>query len=134
MPGSRRRYVIAGLLAIILVYTLYYMTFVYVGHFNDIPRKIRHTGRLVSILIVYGVGFYAFKKYDVKWISAIWNFIYFTVIVVLLLIGLYDWSFGPASPQTRNIAKTLHEFLISPILYVGILILNRILIKMSPES
>ena len=133
MPGSKRKYVLAGLIAIILVYTLYYMMFVYVSHFNDIPRKERHISRLISILIVYGIGFYAFKKYDVKWIRSIWNFIYFAVIIVLILIGIYDWTFGPASMQTRNIAKTLHELLISPILYAGILIVNRILVKVSPE-
>jgi hypothetical protein len=134
MPGKKRNYVILGLVAIILVYTLYYMLFVYVSYFNDIPRKVRHISRLISIIIVYGIGYCAFKKYDVKWIRSIWNFVYFTVVIMLILIGIYDWSFGPASAQTRNVAKTMHELLISPVLYAGILIINRIIVKMTLQA
>lgn len=131
MPGSKRKYLFIGLAVIIVIYTLYYMGFVYVSNFNQIPRKVRHLSRLVSILFVYGAGFYAFKKYDVKWIRTVWNLVYFAIVILLVFIGVYDWSFGPASMQTRNIAKTLHEFLISPLLYVGLLIINRILVKIA---
>jgi len=129
MPNSKRKFIILGLLAIAIVYSLYNICLVYVSYYDDIPRKVRHINRLLSILIVYGIGYYSFKKYGVKWISDIWNVIYFAVVIILVLIGLYDWSFGPASMQTRNIAKTLHEFLISPVLYVAILIINRTLVK-----
>ncbi|HVW98400.1 MAG TPA: hypothetical protein VHA56_20710 [Mucilaginibacter sp.] len=131
MQKSRRKYIVLGLLAILLIYTLYYMAFVYVSYFNEIPRKVRHIARLVSILLVYGIGYYTLKKYGVKWISAIWNYIYFVVVLLLILIGLYDWTLGPASQQIRNVAKTLHEFLISPVLYAGLLIINRMLTKIS---
>jgi len=131
MPGKKRNYVILGLVAIILVYTLYYMLFVYVSYFNDIPRKVRHISRLVSIIVVYGIGYYSFKKYDVKWIRSLWNFVYFTVVIMLILIGIYDWTLGPASASIRNVAKTMHELLISPILYAGILIINRVVARIS---
>ena len=136
MPGKKRNYVILGLVAIILVYTLYYMLFVYVSYFKDIPRKVRHISRLISIIVVYGIGYYSFKNYDVKWIRSIWNFIYFTVVIMLILVGIYDWTLGPASASIRNVAKTMHELLISPVLYAGILIINRVVVKLgsSPKS
>ena len=134
MPGKKRNYIILGFIAIVLVYTLYYMLFVYVSYFNDIPRKVRHVSRLISIIIVYGIGYYAFKKYDVKWLSSVWNFIYFVVVVMLLLVGIYDWTLGPASASIRNVAKTMHELLISPILYAALLIINRIVARVSPQS
>lgn len=134
MPGKKRSYVILGLLAIIVVYTLYYMLFVYVSYFNDIPRKLRHVSRLVSIIIVYGIGYYAFKKYEVKWIRSVWNFIYFSVVILLIIAGIYDWTLGPASASIRNVAKTMHELLISPILYAGILIIKRIVVRISLKS
>ncbi|MDO3644228.1 MAG: hypothetical protein ACTHMI_21785 [Mucilaginibacter sp.] len=134
MPGKKRNYIILGFIAIVLVYTLYYMLFVYVSYFNDIPRKVRHISRLISIIIVYGIGYYAFKKYDVKWLSSVWNFIYFVVVVMLLLVGIYDWTLGPASASIRNVAKTMHELLISPILYAALLIINRIVARVSPQS
>jgi len=53
---------------------------------------------------------------------------------MLILIGIYDWTLGPASASIRNVAKTMHELLISPILYAGILIINRVVVKMGPAS
>lgn len=131
MASNKRKYILIGLLAIVVVYSLYYLCLVYVSYYDAIPRKVRHINRLLSILIVYGIGYWSFKKYNVKWIRMLWNAIYFTVVILLVLIGLYDWSLGPASMQVRNIAKTLHEFLISPVLFVAILIINKTLVKIS---
>jgi hypothetical protein len=134
MPGSRRKYILLGLLAIVIVYSLYNLCLVYVSYYDAIPRKVRHLNRFLSILIVYGIGYYSFKKYGVKWMSDIWNVIYAAVVILLVLIGIYDWSLGPASMQVRNIAKTLHEFLISPILYAVILIINKTLARVSEAA
>jgi hypothetical protein len=134
MLSKKTRYLLFGLLAIVIVYTLYNLFMVYVSNYDAIPRRVRHFNRLLSIAMVYGIGFYALKRYDVKWIRVIWNTIYLAVVIILLLIGIYDWSLGPASMQIRNVAKTLHEFLISPILYVGLLIINRSLVKINANG
>ena len=126
---SKLKYIIIGVILILLIYTLYYKAVVYVDYFNAIPRKVRHIARLVSILLVYAVGYFTYKKYGIKWMNDLWKVVYLVTIVLLILIGIYDWGFGPASMQVRNIAKTLHEFLISPILYLGIYIINRVLVK-----
>ena len=126
---SKLKYIIIGIILILLIYTLYYKTVVYVNYFNEIPRKVRHIARLVSIILVYAVGYFSYKKYGVKWMTDLWQVVYLVTILLLVLIGLYDWGFGPASMQIRNVAKTLHEFLISPVLYLGIVIINRVLVK-----
>ncbi|WP_343112734.1 hypothetical protein [Mucilaginibacter sp.] len=85
--------------------------------------------RLASIVLVYATGYFTYKKNGIKWMTDLWKVVYLVTIILLVFIGLYDWSLGPASMQIRNIAKTLHEFLISPILYLGIVIINHILVK-----
>ena len=134
MKKNKRLYILGGFFAIVIVYSLYNIYLVDVNYYEDIPRKVRHINRFLSILIVYGIGFYTFKKYDVPWIRTLWNIIYILFLSLLILIGIYDWSLGPASGQIRNIANTFHEFLISPILYVAILIINNTLVKIGQKN
>jgi hypothetical protein len=134
MSINKNKFIWFGLLAIEVVYSLYNIFFVYTIHYEDIPRKVRHIVRLFSIVIVYGIGYYSFKKYGVKWIGDIWSIIYIAVVTLLVLIGIYDWALGPSSMQLRNIAKTFHEFLISPVLFVAIVILSKSLSKISKNG
>ena len=118
-----------GLLAITLIYILYNLFLVDVDYYQSIPRKIRHINKFGSILLVYGIGTWTLKKNTIGWMMLIWHFVYAVTAIALILIGLYDWRFGISSIQLRNIASSLHEFLISPILFVGMGILNSRLLK-----
>ncbi len=121
---NKRFYLIGGFIAIVIVYSLYNIYLVDVNYYNQIPRKLRHINRFLSILIVYGIGTYALKKYTVNWMMLVWHALHVVVIFLLLLLGVYDWTFGQASVQVRNMANTFHEFLISPIFYVAMVILS----------
>ena len=132
--ANSRRYIAAGFCLIALIYILYNVFFVYVSYYNDIPRRLRHINKLAAVLLVYAVGYYTLKRYDVKWMATIWNLVYFSGIVLLLFVGFYDWSLGPVSSPVRNIAKTMHDFLISPVLYAGLLIINKTMLKMSAAA
>ena len=123
-PTNKRSYIIAGFVAIVLVYSLYNIYLVDVNYYNDIPRKVRHINRFVSVLLVYGIGIYTLKKYMEGWVIGLWNSIYLIATLLLLIIGVYDWSIGGAPAQVRNIANTLHDFLISPILYAVVYIIH----------
>jgi hypothetical protein len=59
----------------------------------------------------------------------IWHFCYILALTLLLLIGIWDWIFWIDSIQVRNIANSLHEILISPILYIAMGIINSRLAK-----
>jgi hypothetical protein len=126
---NKRYYIIGGFLAIFLVYSLYNIYLVDVSYYNQIPRKVRHLARFLSILIVYGIGFYTLKKSMTGWVINIWNSIYLIFTFLLILIGIYDWSVGGASNQIRNIANTLHEFLISPVLFIVLYIIHNKLLR-----
>jgi hypothetical protein len=122
--NNKRRYLIGGFIAIVLLYSLYNIYLVDVDYYNQIPRKVRHIARFFSILSVYGIGFYTLKKYMDAWVINLWNTIYLIFTILLILIGIYDWSVGGASNQVRNIANTLHEFLISPVLFISLYIIH----------
>jgi hypothetical protein len=122
--SNKRLFFLIGLLAITLIYFLYNIFLVDVDYYQSIPRKIRHINKFGSILLVYGVGTWTLKKYTIHWMMQIWHVVYAVTVIALIFIGLYDWRFGVISIQLRNIASALHEFLISPILFVGMGILN----------
>jgi len=105
------------------------MYLVDVNYYDQIPRKVRHIARFLSIVMVYGIGLYTLKKAMEGWVINIWNIIYLVFASLLILIGLYDWSTGGASNQIRNIANTLHEFLISPVLFVALYIIYTKLLR-----
>jgi hypothetical protein len=122
MPGfhNKRIYFYIGLLAIGLVYCLYNIYFLYADFYLDVPIKIRHMVRFLSLLLVYGIGTLALRAFTVGWMMQIWHLVYGIGFMILLLIGLYDWISGRAAPEVRVIANDLHQFLLSPIVYVVI--------------
>ncbi|WP_295648172.1 hypothetical protein [uncultured Mucilaginibacter sp.] len=133
-PINKRVYIIAGFAAIVLVYSLYNVFLVDVSYYNDIPRKVRHLTRFVSVLMVYGIGIYTLKKYMEGWVISLWNVIYLVATLLLIIIGVYDWSVGGASSQIRDVANTLQEFLISPLLFIVIFIIHDKLLPKKPAA
>jgi hypothetical protein len=128
-PATKRNYLIGGFIAIVVIYSLYNMYLVDVNYYDQIPRKVRHIARFLSIVMVYGIGFYSLKKYMDGWVINLWNIIYLVFTTLLIIIGLYDWATGGASNPIRNVANTLHEFLISPVLYVALYIIYSKLLR-----
>ena len=114
----------SGLSAIIIVYSLYNLFLIDTSYYYFIPRIIRHFSGFGCILIVYGIGTFCLKKYTISWIMWIWHLFHVTLIVLLLLIGIYTWGWGPITIQWHNLALTLLEFLISPSLYVIMGLIN----------
>jgi hypothetical protein len=121
---SNRHIYWIGFIVIVIIYSLYNLYLVDVGYYQNIPRKLRHIGKFASIIIIYGTGTFALKRATAEWMMYIWHLIHIIIIALLLLLGIYDWSFGELSAQMRNVANTLFEFLISPVIYIGVGILN----------
>ena len=134
MEPSNRKYVIIGGVAITLMYILYNIFFVYASYYNQIPRHLRHINKMLSILVVYSIGWYSLKSYGVSWLSSLWKIIYAGGVTLLILIGIYDWSLGSASSQVRDVAKTFHECLVSPILFAAIVIVSSTLRKIGSSE
>jgi hypothetical protein len=121
---NKRIWFWGGFIIIAIIYSVYNLYLVDVNYYQSIPRKVRHICKFITILSIYGIGTFALKKYTTEWMMYVWHLLHIIIIGLLLLIGLYDWSFGELSAQLRNVVNTLFEFLISPVIYVAIGILN----------
>lgn len=120
---SERARWIGGLVVILVIYTLYYLLFADTDN-TWIPRKIRHVIKFATTVAVYLVGTYHLGVLKDKWMSNLWHFIHISLLGIITLVGVYDWTFGMVSPQIKDMTVTMQEFLISPVLYVGMGIIN----------
>ena len=121
--NSPRSRWIGGLAIILVIYTLYYLYFAE-KDVMWIPRKIRHVIKFVTTIAVYLVGTAHLGQLKDKWMSHLWHLIHISLLGIITLVGLYDWTFGMVSQQVKDMTATMQEFLISPVLYVGMGILN----------
>jgi len=125
---NRKAIFFIGLFSIVIVYSLYNIYFDLTS-VPGIPGKWKHVNKLFFVLIVYTIGTIALKKYTVVWMMQIWHLVHIVFISLLLLIGAYDWYNGSITDQLRNIANSVHEFLISPVIYVSMGIIQARLLK-----
>lgn len=113
-----------GLLAIVVIYSLYYIYFADSEYTITIPRKIRHIIKFGTTILVYVLGSFHLGVLEQKWMAMLWHIIHISLLITVTSIGLYDWIFGMVSQPTKYLAQSIQEFLISPVLYVGMGILN----------
>jgi hypothetical protein len=112
-----------GLLAMILVYCLYYLYFIY-GLSREVSLRAMHVLKFLFVLIAYGVGMLGLRRNLSSGLIQLWNLIYAVCLLLLVLLGGYDWLFGRAPLAIRGIADNIEELLVSPILYVVISIVS----------
>ncbi|MEO8713130.1 MAG: hypothetical protein ABI405_13445 [Parafilimonas sp.] len=124
---------ILGLIVITIVYSLYHIYFD-LTYVPDISGKWKHVNKFVFVLIVYGIGTFVLRKFRVAWMMQLWHFLHIIFISALLLIGFYDWYHGSITDQIRNVANSIHEFLISPALYTAMGILQFRLFKQNESK
>ena len=108
-----------GWLQLVAVYTAYYLLFVESPDVLAIPRKLRHLVLMGSLLGVYALGTYHLQFSKHAWMGALWHLVHISGISILLLAGLFDWGIQPLNYPMRSMLRQLHEFLLSPVLYVG---------------
>jgi hypothetical protein len=125
MPGSlnKRTYYFLGLLGIIVIYSSYSLLFLY-NYSYDISVRAKHIIKFGTIFLVYGIGVLALRNYVAGWMLKIWHFCYIFLLSLLLLIGVWDWVSWIDSVPVHNIANSLDEILISPVLYISLGIIN----------
>lgn len=123
--SDKQRFLI-GLVLIVLIYSVYYLNFMDNTEYDPflIPRKIRHVIKFVTTIIVYIIGSSHLGKLNEQWMATLWHIVHISLLVTITLIGLYDWTFGMVSISTKLLAASMQEFLISPIFYAGMGILN----------
>jgi hypothetical protein len=113
-----------GLIAIALLYCLYYFYFIY-GLSFSLNLRERHAVKFLFILVTYGIGAFMLPRSAAGWTIRIWHVAYGAGLLLLVLLGIYDWGFARTPLQVRFVADDLQELLISPILFCVIGLLDR---------
>ena len=119
----RKQWFWTGLILISILYCLYYVLFLY-RMALDMPIRGRHVVKFLFILLVYGAGVFCLRKWGMPWMLRVWHLCYLLIALFLLLLGGYDWTIARTPESIRSIADSLQAFLISPILYVALRILD----------
>lgn len=120
---------IFGLVFIVLLYSGYYILFAENKISATLPRKMVHFIKFGITVVVYLVGSFHLGKLNDKWMSALWHFIHISGLCIITFIGLYDWFIGETTLRIKLFARSIQEMLISPILYLGMGLLNKSLNK-----
>ena len=115
---------VAGLIIIIILYSVYYLYFADRQYTYFIPRKIRHIIKFGTTIAVYITGTYHLGNLRDRWMGQLWHIIHISLLITITTIGLYDWTFGMVRYSIKEIAASMQEFLISPVLYVSMGIIN----------
>jgi|GEM_PF-1112475 len=111
----------AGLLVVLAVYTFVQLLF-YHPLFTapEFFKSFRQPLRWLTITIVYVTGVQVLKRTEEDWLKFIWHFIHLLLIFYLLLIAFVEYFIMPVPYGIRASVAPIIEFLISPLLYMGL--------------
>lgn len=115
-----------GFAWIIAIYILYFIFFIENRDLPNIPRKIRHIIKFTSTISVYVIGSLHMQQFNVPWMKKLWHFIHISMLLLLLLIGLYVWFIADIPYFVKQFTLTIQELLISPTIYFVMGILNQL--------
>lgn len=116
-----------GLIQLMVIYTALYLFFYEAPYLDEIPRKLRHLIKLSSLIGVYSLGTYHLQFEKQKWMGALWHIVHISGISFVVLVGAFDWLIYPTSQTVRALAQQINEFLISPVLFVAMGLLEKYL-------
>lgn len=91
---------------------------------SQIPRKIRHVIKFTTTIAVYIIGSFYLGQIKEKWMSRLWHIVHIALLCIITSFGLFDWFINPLSQSTKDLVQSMQEFLISPVLYVSMGVLN----------
>ncbi|MGE5943446.1 MAG: hypothetical protein ACM31G_03800 [Flavobacteriales bacterium] len=120
---------IAGLVLIVIIYSLYYIYFVENQEFISKSKLVLHLIRLSTTVIIYIIGTIHLGKLKDNWMSSLWHFIHISGLCIITSLGLINWFIIDIGLDLKEFAYTIQELLISPVLYVAMGLLNNSLNK-----
>ncbi|WP_299554841.1 hypothetical protein [Seonamhaeicola sp.] len=125
---------ILGLVFIIIIYSCYYVFFVENRISASLSKRLVHFIKFAITVLVYIIGSIHLGKLKDQWLSTLWHFVHISGLLIITSIGLFDWFIADTSLKVKLFARSVQEMLISPILYVGMGLLNRSLNKASNKN
>src|SRR4051812_43351448 len=97
-----------GLAAVIVLYCVYYLYFIY-----DLSREISlhamHVLKFLFILVAYGIGVFGLRKNMEPGMVRLWDLAYAVSVSLLVLLGSFEFLFGRTSPVVRGVADNIQE-------------------------
>lgn len=119
---------ISGFILILSVYTIYYLLFadnkIITAH---LPHSARHSIKFLVVLLVYMSGTLFLGKLSERWLNHIWHFIHLTLISLLIILWMWHFLISPLPANLRRLGFSIHEFLISPLLYLATGLLGKLI-------
>jgi uncharacterized membrane protein len=117
---------ITGLIVLVSIYSAYYLL---VADNNGMIKKLLLVTHSIKILVVFAIylsGTYFLSRLPQKWLKQLWHFIH--IVLISMLIGLWSWHFAvhPLPLNLRNFGYSIHEFLISPLLYLATWLMGKL--------
>jgi len=119
-----KSYFVSGLIQVLIIYTTFYLLNFLSYKFYDF--RILPLISLSCLLGVYILGIFHLRLINLPWISLIWHLIYVSGLLIYIPLTFFDCYYGPLSYVTRGMLKQIHEFLISPVLYLGLGLFTKI--------
>ena|SRR5690606_1510932 len=120
---------LAGLILIVIFYSLYYIYFVENQYFINTSKLILHTIRFSITILIYFIGTIHLGKLKDSWMSTLWHLIHISGLTIMTSLGLISWFIIDIGFDLKQVAYTIQELLISPVLYVAMGLLNKSLNK-----
>jgi hypothetical protein len=123
---SSRRFWL-GLLAILIIYSAFYLLMADNKNALVIPRMARHFLKISIVFMVYFTGTYFLGKVPQKWLIQVWHLVHISLISLLMVLWIWHFAVAPLPHNLRVLGYSLHEFLISPLLYLATGLLGTII-------
>lgn len=122
-PGVK--YFWPGLIMLLAVYSVYYL--LYADNKNFAPQGMlaRHFFKIGVVFVIYLAGSYFLRRLPQPWLLQIWHLIHITLISLLISLWVWHFAVSPLPQNMRKLGNSLHEFLISPLLYLATGLLGR---------
>lgn len=111
---------------LITIYTAYYLLVADNDGITKQPLLITHSIKILVVLAIYLSGTFFLAKLPQKWLKQLWHLIH--IVLISILVVLWSWHFAvhPLPINLRNFGYSIHEFLISPLLYLATWLMGKL--------
>jgi hypothetical protein len=108
-----------GLVVILIIYSAFYLLMADNREAFDIPIMGRHFIKIAIVFMIYFTGTFFLGKLPQKWLGQVWHIVHISLISLLMILWLWHFLISPLPHNLRVLGYSLHEFLISPLLYLA---------------
>lgn len=116
-----------GLICILVIYSTYYLLQADNGFAKQyLPYKLKITVKVLVVMLVYLGGSYFLRNLSQKWLLSLWHVIHLFLISILVLLWGWHYVITPLPLNLRRLGFGIHEFLISPLLYLATGLLGKL--------